>query len=293
MPSFALVTCLELPRPDFDLPILERAFAARGHRASVVAWEDPGVDWSTFDAVVVRSTWNYVERLDEFGAWLDRVAAVARLVNPLATLRWNLHKRYLCELAGAGLPVVPTELVPAGFDPDWRALFARFGELVVKPAVSAGSFATVRVARGDASAAHAHRHAHLGRDLLVQPFLASVGAHGESNLVHFGGHFSHAIHKGARWAGDDEQSRGLVEPSAAELALAERVLSHAASLGHGPLAYARVDMASGADGAPLLMELEISEPSLFLDRAPDRAPRFVKAAEYSLGYSCGPAATSP
>ena len=158
----------------------------------------------------------------------------------------------------------------------------RFGELVVKPAVSAGSFATVRVARGDLAAARAHRDAHRDRDLLVQPYLRSVSDRGESNLVHFGGRFSHAIHKGARWAGDDEQSRGLVEPTAAELALAERALGAAAARGHGPLAYARVDMAAGADGAPLVMELEITEPSLFLDRAPDRAPLFVDAVERAL-----------
>jgi hypothetical protein len=113
--------------------------------------------------------------------------------------------------------------------------------------------------------------------MLVQPLLASVVAHGESNLVHFGGRFSHAIHKGARWAGQAEQSRGLAEPATDELALAERVLHAAQAHSHGPLAYARVDMARGADGQPLLMELEIVEPSLYLDRAPDRATALVDA----------------
>jgi hypothetical protein len=113
--------------------------------------------------------------------------------------------------------------------------------------------------------------------MLVQPLLASVVAHGESNLVHFGGRFSHAIHKGARWAGQAEQSRGLAEPATDELALAERVLHAAKAHSHGPLAYARVDMARGADGQPLLMELEIVEPSLYLDRAPDRATALVDA----------------
>jgi O-ureido-D-serine cyclo-ligase len=282
MPTLALVTCRELPRPDHDLPILEQAFAARGHRARTVHWEDAAVGWASFDAAIVRSTWNYVARYRDFTAWLDRVAAATRLVNPLPAIRWNLHKRYLRELAAAGVPTVPTELVAHGLDPDWHALFDRFGELVVKPAVSAGSFATVRVARGDLAAARAHRDAHRDRDLLVQPFLASVAARGESNLVHFGGGFSHAIHKGARWAGDDEQSRGLVEPTREELALATRALAAAERLGHGTLAYARVDMAAGADGAPLVMELEITEPSLFLDRAPDRAPLFVDAVERAL-----------
>ena len=276
----ALATCLDMPRPDADLPILVEAFAARGARAEVVPWEDPRAEWGAFDAVVVRSTWNYVGRYRDFHAWIDRVAAATRLVNPRAALLWNLHKRYLAELAAAGIAVVPTEVVLHGTEPDWEALFARHGDLVVKPAVSAGSFATIRVRRGDVAAARAHREAHLERDLLVQPLLASVVSHGETNLVHFGGRFSHAVHQGARWDGDAEQSRGLVTPESDEIALAQAVLAHVESAGFGPLAYARVDMARGADGRPLLMELEIVEPSLFLDRAPGAADRL---AEVVLG----------
>lgn len=264
----ALVTCMELPRPDGDLPPLERAFAALGATASVVCWEDACIDWSSFDVALVRSTWNYVGRYREFHAWIERVDRATRLLNPRAALEWNLHKRYLAELARAGIAVVPTELVLHGVNPDWHALFARFGDLVVKPAVSAGSFATVRVRAGDVAAAEAHRAAHHERDLLVQPLLGSVVAHGETNLVHLGGCFSHAIHKGARWDGDSEQSRGLVEAAADERALARAVLDHVDGLGFGPLAYARVDTARGADGKPLLMELEIVEPSLFLPAAP-------------------------
>ena len=276
----ALATCLDMPRPDADLPILVESFAARGARAEVVPWEDPRAEWGAFDAVVVRSTWNYVGRYRDFHAWIDRVAAATRLVNPRAALLWNLHKRYLAELAAAGIAVVPTEVVLHGTEPDWEALFARHGDLVVKPAVSAGSFATIRVRRGDVAAARAHREAHLERDLLVQPLLASVVSHGETNLVHFGGRFSHAVHKGARWDGDAEQSRGLVTPEPDEIALAQAVLAHVGSAGFGPLAYARVDMARGTDGRPLLMELEIVEPSLFLDRAPGAADRL---AEVVLG----------
>ena len=113
--------------------------------------------------------------------------------------------------------------------------------------------------------------------MLVQPLLASVVAHGETNIVHLGGRLSHAIHKGARWAGQDEQSRGLATPADDELALAQDVLRAAAARGHSELAYARVDMARGPDGRALLMELEIVEPSLYLDRAPERAALLVDA----------------
>jgi len=273
----ALVSCSDLPRPDADLPILVAAFARRGARAEVVAWDDGAVRWDAFDAALVRSTWNYVANERAFRAWIDRVDAATRLINPRAAMLWNIHKGYLTELAADGVAVVPTELAPRGADPDWAELFHRFGDLVVKPAVSAGSFATIRVRTGDLVAARAHRAAHHERDLLVQPLLPAVLAHGESNLVHLGGRFSHAVHKGARWDGDAEQSRGLVEPTAAELELAQTVLARVEAGGLGRLAYARVDMASDDDGRPVLMELEIVEPSLFLDRAPDRAALLVEA----------------
>ncbi len=282
-PSVALVTCDELPRPDADLPILVEAFAQAGAVAAVVEWTDRSVDWGAFDAALLRSTWDYVARFDAFRPWLAETAARTRLLNPQPLVAWNLHKGYLLELASAGVAVVPTELVRAGDDADWPALFARFGDLVVKPAVSAGSFATVRVAAGDLAAVRAHHLEHAGRDLLVQPCLASVVAHGETNLVHLGGRFSHAIHKGPRWAGDLEQSRGLVEPTSAERALADEVLAAVAARGLGEPVYARVDMAEGADGRPLLMELELVEPSLFLDRAPDRAARLVEAVLHAIG----------
>jgi glutathione synthase/RimK-type ligase-like ATP-grasp enzyme len=273
----ALATARELPRPDHDLPILVDAFASRGADVEIVAWEDAQADWRAFDAVVVRSTWNYLAHLEAFRAWIDRVGAATRLVNAPAVLRWNLHKSYLVEFARAGLDVVPTVLHRAGEEIDWHAHFERFGELVVKPAVSAGSFATIRVARGDVANVRDHHLEHAERDLLVQPCLASVVAHGETNLVHFGARFSHAIHKGARWKDDAEQSRGLVEPAADERALAGAILGHVRGLGLGEIAYARVDLARGADGRPLLMELEVLEPSLFLDRAPDRASLLVDA----------------
>lgn len=273
----ALVTCSDLPREDFDLPILVAAFASRGVEADVVVWEDESIEWQKFDVVVVRSTWNYLAHLDAFRAWIDRVAAITRLVNGAALLHWNLHKSYLVELAHAGLDVVPTVLHRAGDEIDWAAHFERFGELVVKPAISAGSFATIRVARGDFGSVQSHHLEHAERDLLVQPCLASVVAHGEVNLVYFGGRFSHAVQKGARWKNDPEQSRGLVEPATDERALAEGVIAYIAELGLGELVYARVDLARGDNRRPLLMELEVLEPSLFLDRIPSHAGMLVDA----------------
>lgn len=276
----ALVTASTLPRPDPDLPLLVDAFRARGVEASVVVWDDPAVRWEDFGVVVVCSTWDYLEKLSRFEAWIDSTARATRLVNAAPVLRWNIHKRYLPALADAGAPVVPTELVVAGSEPDWGALFARFGDLVLKPAISAGSFATVRIEAGDAGAARAHLARRDGgglpsRDFLVQPLLRSVLETGESNLVCFGGTFSHAVRKGARWEGDAEQSRERIDPAPDELAAAAAVFAAFERLGLGVPAYARIDLARGPDGAPLLMEAEVLEPALFLDRAPRAAPMLV------------------
>ncbi len=279
--TIALVTARELPRDDHDLPILVDAFAARGVRAEIVAWEDSRADWARFDAAVVRSTWNYVAHYENFRAWLSATAQCTRLINPLAVLEWNLHKSYLLDLAAAGIPIAPTTLVRAGEATDWSAQFARHGELVLKPAVSAGSFATIRLAPGEVERACAHRAQHAHRDFLVQPLLDSVMRRGEVNLVHFNGQFSHAISKHARWSDDDEQSRGLVAVTAADKALAQRVLAAIAAQGldgaDRPLAYARVDMAHDEQGQPMLMEVELVEPSLYLEHAPQNAAMLVDA----------------
>ncbi len=277
----ALVTARELPRPDHDLPILVDAFAARGVSAHIIPWEDTSVEWNTFDAAIVRSTWNYLDHLDAFRKWIKATARSTRLINPLEVLEWNLHKSYLLELANAGVPVVATTLVRAGERVEWHAHFARLGDVVVKPAVSAGSFATIRVRAGDAVSAQAHIDAYPTRDFLVQPFLASVTTRGESNMVHFNGRFSHAVRKLARWSGDGEQARGLVDVTDIERDAAARVLACVRAnplIGMGrELAYARVDLALDDQGVPLLMELELVEPSLFLEQCPERAALLVDA----------------
>ena len=275
----ALATCAVLPRADADLPLLIDAFGRRGVTAEAAVWDDPAIAWRDFDAVIVRSTWDYVEKFEAFARWIDATARATRLLNDAPILRWNLHKRYLLELAARGVDIVPTTLLEAGNEADWADLFARHGDLVLKPAVSAGSFATIRVHAGDTETARRHRQAHIGRDFLVQPLLRSVVEHGETNLVCFDGRPSHAIHKGARWSGESEQSRGLVEPSAGELALAARVQAR----GLAVPAYARVDCALGADGRPLLMELELLEPSLFLDRSPTSAILLADCVARRLG----------
>jgi hypothetical protein len=271
----ALVTCRDLPRPDSELAPLAAAIAARGAIATIAAWDDPAVDWAGFDCAVLRSTWNYVRNFTAFTAWLAAVDRVTSLVNPIELIRWNIHKRYLLELAAEGIAVVPTELVEPGVMPAWERCFARWGDLVVKPAISAGSFGTIQVAAGDATAAARHRDSHAERAMLIQPLLHSVLTDGERNLVFIDGAFSHAVWKGARWSGQNEASGGPVTPERDEIELGRAVLAAVSRRGPTPT-YARVDIAR-LNGVSVLMELELIEPSLFLDRVPEAPGRLAEA----------------
>jgi glutathione synthase/RimK-type ligase-like ATP-grasp enzyme len=276
-PRIALATCSHLPSGDADDAGLP---AAVDGDASFVVWDDADVDWNTYDLVVVRSTWDYHHRRDAFLAWARGLGD--RLANPPEILEWNTDKRYLKELAEAGLPVVATELVEPG-----APLVPPAGEYVVKPTVSAGSRDTARFT-GDDDRAHrlvASIHAS-GRTAMVQPYIASVDRRGETALLFFGGAFSHAIHKGPLLTpGADPTSEVFapetIEPreaTGAERALGERVVAWVAErFPAAPLTYARVDVVEDADGAPLVLELEVTEPSLFFMDDADRLARFAAA----------------
>ncbi len=242
----------------------------------------------TADLAVLRSTWDYTERLPEF---LDWCGTVPGLANPAAVVRWNTDKSYLVELQGLGVPVVPTAVATPGFS-DWPD-----GEFVVKPTVGAGSRGALRVAAGDFGAAIAHL-GELGVPALVQPYQAAVDAVGETALVFIGGQYSHAFTKGAMLTPDaeyDESGLYIVErlsgasPSGAQRRVAEDVLDAAAGLlglRRNEFLYTRVDLVSGVDGAPLLLELELVEPSLGFRQTDAAAPmRFASAVRAALRNS--------
>ncbi len=276
--AVALVTCAHPPRLDGGLPLLEAALERLGARGTTVAWDDPSIRWNQFDAALIQSTWNYVQRYEEFLAWLAATDVSTLLLNPLALVRWNLHKRYLLTLKASGIDVVPTELIMAGTEVDWQSLFRRWGSLVVKPAISAGSFGTIMVHAGDVEQANAHLRAFGSRDMLVQPLLGPVLSEGERNFVFLGGELSHTVLKGPRWSGDAEASGGVVQPANDERALAQSVVASVRALRLGEPCYARVDIARDRDGKAVLMEVELIEPSLTLDRhddAPGRLARVV------------------
>jgi glutathione synthase/RimK-type ligase-like ATP-grasp enzyme len=277
----ALVTYRRLPDLDPDDRPLAAVLAGRGHQVAAALWDDPALDWSSFDIALLRSTWDYFHRRDEFLAWAARAAAATRLWNPLPLVRWNSHKAYLVELHRRGAPVIPTEIVPAGSALDVRARMAENGwaRAVLKPAVSGDAYGTILVDEAGMAAGQAHADALLAeRDVMIQPYFESVEEPGERCLVHIDGRFSHAVRKrslflGGRHAGPE----GLaVEAADDERDAADRVLRLA---GAESALYARVDLARDDDGRPCLMELELVEPTLFFTVAPGAAERMADALE--------------
>ncbi len=280
--DIALVTCRELPTFEVDDRPLFRALALRGAKVHHPAW-DAAVDWSAYDGVVVRTTWDYWTRGPEFAAWLDRVASHPRLGNPVDVLRWSLDKRYLRQLQALGVPIADTEWIAPGELPDLGALLARRGwhRAFLKPAFGASASGTMRFdADADGlAAATSHLAAH-GRDVttLLQPYLESVETFGELSAIFFAGAYSHGVRKVPR-PGDfrvQDDHGGTDAPYAfdeAERRLAIAVLDAARQvLGRQePFLYARVDLLRDAGGGLVLTELELVEPSLFFRHAPAAA----------------------
>jgi O-ureido-D-serine cyclo-ligase len=279
-PRVALVSCLVKPEPDPDEALLVEALAQRGVAADVAAWDDERVGWSRYALAVLRSTWNYVEQLERFLGWTERAAAQTRLVNPPAVARANLDKHYLAELARSGLPVVPTQFAYRHGDAGAALAAAGWDDVVIKPAVGAGSFQTRRFAPGARAAARAFLAAALvERDMMVQPYLPAVEGYGERALVWIDGEVTHAVRKTRRLAGDREQVSEAIAPSAPERALALAALAPHASR----VLYGRVDVVPGLDGAPCIMELELVEPSLFLAQNAEALERFAAAIARRVG----------
>ena len=290
MKTLALVTAIAATGHDDDLAPLLEACTRAGLHVRVVAWDDATVSWRRFDAALLRSPWDYTERLVEFLGWCDRVQQSTRLLNPLPVVRWNTDKHYLAELEAAGMPVVPTVFVEPEAEP-LEALQAFLAgeaaeEFVVKPAVSAGSRDTQRYARAQDFAAgnHIARLLEQGRSTMLQPYLRSVDSAGEAALIYFDGQFSHAIGKEALLRPDEPatatpHATGDITPREAEPVerqLAESVLSAVQQLLQldQPLPYARIDIIRDDAGNPRLLELELTEPSLFFAQAPGSVERF-------------------
>jgi len=259
--KIALVTWCDLPdlSPD-DHPLCDE-LRRMGADVHAVVWSDASVRWDSFDAIVLRSTWDYHARIDEFHAWLDHLESIgAPAWNPPSLVRRNIHKRYLLEL---DVPVVPTILLPRG------ASMRVETRSVVKPEVSLNGHRTIVVDAGTEVTADV--------DLLVQAFVGEVVTKGEWSFVFLGGRFSHVVMKRAATGDFRVQTTygGIavaVTPPPALVDQAEHILTAIDE----PWLYARVD-AVEIDGRLVLMELEMTEPSLFFELCPEAATRMANA----------------
>ena len=287
----ALVTYDARPDPTDDDGLLADALSARGVLVHAVPWSDPSAQWATYDAVIVRSCWDYFLRHEEFHAWLDGLERDgARVMNDVRTLRWNSEKTYLADLAARGVPIIPTRWLGRGSSASLGELRADTGwsELVVKPTVSGGAHRTWRGTPAAEAADETRLAAMLGEGaVMVQPLLDEIEREGEWSLLFFDGRYSHAVLKRPR-PGDFRVQRehgGTLEPAEPSLAAveaAERALRGIPN-DERPL-YARVD-GCVVDGELLLMELEVLEPELFLRCAPEAPWRLARALLARLDWA--------
>ena len=277
----AWATTTEAHGLDDDEPLALAALAEAGVKVDVVAWDDPDVAWERYDRVVLRSTWDYPERLQEFLAWLHRVSQLTDLRNPLPVVRWNIDKHYLIDLEQAGVPVVPTTFAEPGSRPALPD--ERF---VVKPAIGAGSrdAASYQRDQHDLAFAHIDRLHAAGASVLLQPLIASVAVDGEWPLLFFDGQYSHSASKRvalpAASAVEGLFARETNAPhtaDAAQIAAAQAAVQVVVDR-FGVPTYARVDLVRDDQGQFRVLELELVEPSLFLPQAgPDAVRRLVSA----------------
>ena len=286
----ALVSSQSLTEPDHDAAPLAEAFKKAGLSAKVLGWDDPSADWSQAPLALLRSCWNYPSKPEAFRAWLTQVSKSTELINPVDVVRWNMHKGYLLELEADGLAVAPTALVRAGQTAELSALVADRGwtDVVVKPAISANSWQTKRIAPHEIAEGQKHLDALTStRDALVQAYLPSVETYGERSIMVIDGEVMHGVRKAPRFMEHTEDaSRDRVPVTADEAAFARAAVSvarsHALSTTGPPWLYARVDVAPGPSGAPMLMELELIEPSLFFRQGPETLQRYVAGVRARL-----------
>lgn len=280
----ALASCDPFPPVVDDEEPLRAGLRAHGFEVSDPAW-DADADWSAFEAVLLRTPWDYQFRADAFVAWCERASRVTRLFHGPAIVRWNIDKRYLSALAAHGVPIAETIWIAAGQGGEALAEAARrdWGRGFLKPVVGANAAFTLRFDMDDAGleAAAAHLASCSDKAFMLQPYLASVERDGERSVIVIDGEVTHGVRKipsagdyrvQEDWGARDE----AWAPDEAALALARAAIAEAGVILGEPLLYGRVDLLSGERGY-VLNELELIEPALFFRHAPHAAVRLADA----------------
>lgn len=274
--DFTFITYRDLPNLDPDDRLAADLLRQRGFTVGAAVWDDPSVTWANGGICVLRSTWDYNLRLQQFLAWAESVAAIAPLYNPISLVRWNSHKSYLKDLAARGVPVVPTHWLKIGAQVDLAAILRelRWERAVAKPAVGLSTYGVKVVDAGPDAQAHVNE---LLReyDVMLQPYITSVDDYGERALTFIDGIYSHATRKTAfqSLAPAGEAGETPAQATGEEIAVgvaAMRALEE-------PALYGRVDIVHDSAGAPRVIEMELVEPTLFLGMHPRAATRFADA----------------
>lgn len=288
----ALISDSDSLSVDYDMPLIIDAFKRTNVEADVIFWDSTSPDWSMYDAVVLRSPWTYMDKIKPFIEFCHQVEQRSVLLNPLSVIEWNSDKSYLKLLEKQGVSIVPTEILYS--ETEIQAALARIkeseweiNEVVIKPTVGAYSFGVVRLSIDDSDkiTQHVRYLLQLDKGVIFQPYLNTIEKHGETNMIYFGNTYSHAIKKEPLLAerGEtktpDMEFRTLKDANSEEKALAKRILGLVQSNLElsKPLLYARLDFIEDKNGMPLLLELEITEPSLSLPLTPKSVDFFVKA----------------
>ena len=280
MPRIALATSAKYPALTEDDRLLLEPLAQQGFEAEPGVWDDRNFAWSSCNAVVIRSCWDYHLKLEEFLRWIASLqAAGVTIFNSAALIRWNAKKTYLRDLEAQGTMIVPTLWSEPGTSADLRAQLQELGwtKAVIKPRISATAYRTQVVTAENADSARGlFDELRSGVGVMVQKFMDSIVSEGEWSLMFFGGRFSHAVLKTPS-AGDFRVQHDfggtsrIADPPRSVLESATRTVRSV-----DPSIYARVDGVV-EDGQFLLMELELIEPALFLESHPEAALRFADA----------------
>jgi hypothetical protein len=273
--KIAIATCLTIPEIDVDEEITLQAFRDRGHEVELKPWDDPSWNAGEFDAVIIRSTWNYPDHVANFRQWIQATAEKTKLLNPADILLGNLEKTYLNDVAARGIPVVESRWINTD-DAD-RLMFTE--KSVLKPTIGAGSMDT-KVFEGEALQEARDWLKSMGpnRAFMIQSYMRSVDHEGEQSIVMIGDMASHRIHKHPRFADGHENVEGPFEVSNEFEEIAQRAIEPI----RDRILYARVDLMLDNAGKWAISELELVEPSLFLSQKPDALELLVRRSEQLL-----------
>lgn len=271
----AIATYDKLPGLTDDEALLLPELRSRGVEVTPVVWNDRGTDWDTYDAVLVRCTWDYHLHYLDFLDWVRTVERVSELWNTPSIIRWNSHKSYLLDLERRGVPIVPTLRVRRRDAVQDLMGRAGWNEAVLKPMVSADGHRTFLLRAGDRSENERKFKAVMeAGDALLQPYLQEVERSGERSLVFFGKEFSHAFVRAPKLGAAPHLREGSpCTASPAEIEIGRKAIAAVPS----DTLYARVDLVPDERGSFRLMELELIEPALQIGTSPGAPARFATA----------------